>query len=556
MPANFCLLPQYADDLRDKLASGALNVAELSRMGSAERRAALADVIGDANAQHVNAAFESKLLLQNQKEGLARWVKETTQGKPELARGLLARVQRMDRVLTPRGRGAFLEDLARQKLGFGVTMDEAGKIAELSKTAADARAAVENGTGDRLAYGRAKVAFGNYVAELKAGTPQPLTVGRAITKTAGFAKAFKASFDNSALLRQGWKTLFSHPEIWAKNAKQSFVDMAQQFGGKAVLDEVQADITSRPNALNGTYQKAGLAVGTTEEQFPSALPAKVPLVGRAYKATEAAFTGFLHRTRADVFDKYFEIAKASGVDVADRAQLHSIGKLVNSLTARGHLGPVEPAANTVNALLFSPRALKSNWDFLTAHQLESGVTPFVRKQAAINLVKVIAGTAGVLGIAHTIAPGSVEWDPRSSNFGKIRVGATRFDVTGGISSLATLGARLALMSTKSTTTGTVTKINSGKFGAETGTDVVNNFLENKLSPAASVVKDLLNEKDVRGQKLSVSDELLNAAAPFPLANAVELSNDPKATPASVVLGTLADALGLAQTTTVKHPTGR
>lgn len=547
MPPSFCLIPKYADELRERFASGALDVDALARMSSADRRAALADIIGDANAQHVNAAFESKLLLQNQKRGLETWVRQTTEGKPELQRDLLARVQRMDRVLEPSDRTGFLEDLARQKLGFGVTMEEAGKIAELAKAAADARTALEDGTGDRMAYGRAKVAFSNYVSELKNATPETRTVGSTLKQGAGITKSIQAAFDNSALFRQGWKTLFAHPEIWYKNAKQSFVDLAEQFGGKEVLDEVHADVFSRPNALNGRYQKAGLALGNVEEAFPTSLPEKVPLIGRAYKASEAAFTAFQYRMRADVFDKYAEIAEKSGVDLRDRAQLESVGHLVNSLTSRGHLGAAEPAANVVNVLFFSGRKLKSDLDFLTAHQFEKGVTPFVRKQAAINLVKVVTGTAAILGIANAVSPHSVELDPRSADFGKIKVGHTRFDVSGGMSSILTLAARLATMKSKSSTTGKVTKVNSGKFGAPTGLDLVVDFFENKLSPAAGIVRDLLKgENRTTGKKPTVGDELTGAVTPLPVQNGIELYHDPKS--AGVILGTIADALGISTNT--------
>lgn len=551
MPPNFCLLPKYADELKAQFASGALDLTALSRLSSADRRAALATVIGEANATHVNAAFETKLLLQNQKAGLERWVRETTEGKPEVQRDLLARVERMDRVLEPGATNDFLADLARQKLGFGVTMQEAGRVAELAKATSDARAAFQGGTGGRLEYGRAKVAFSNYVADLRNATPQPLTPGTALKNAAGFTKSITAAFDLSAIFRQGWKNLFAHPEIWAKNAKQSVVDAVEQFGGKAVMDEVHADIQSRPNALNGRYRKAGLALGNIEEAFPSSLPEKVPLLGRAFKASETAFSAFQFRSRADLFDKYIEIAERSGVDVRERAQLESIGNLVNSLTARGHLGAVEPAANVVNVAFFSPRKLKSDLDFLTAHQLEEGVTPFVRKQAAINLVKVVTGTATILALADAVAPGSVEWDPRSADFGKIRVGNTRFDMTGGMSSIVTLASRLATMSSKSSTTGRVSEVNSGKFGAATGTDLVYNFFENKLSPAAGVVRNLLEGKTPAGDTPTLLDEAATLVTPLPVKNAIELYGDPKS--AGVLLGVLADALGISTNTYGKKP---
>ncbi len=319
------------------------------------------------------------------------------------------------------------------------------------------------------------------------------------------------------------------------------------------MDEVNAEILSRPNAINGNYQKAKLALANTEEQFPTTLPEKIPLVGRAYKASEAAFTAFQYRSRADVFDKYVDIAQKSGVDLNEKGQLESIGKLVNSLTSRGNLGPLEQSANTINVLMFSARKLKSDIDLLTAHSLDRDMTPFARKQAAINLVKVVSGTAAILGIAHAANPDAVDFDPRSANFGKIKVGNTRFDVTGGMGSLVTLAARLATFSSKSSTTGKVSKINSGKFGSTSGTDLVYNFFENKLSPAASIVKDILKGEDFQHNPLTVGGEASNLFEPLPITNARELASDPKTTTPTAILAILADALGVATNTYSAKP---
>lgn len=546
MPPGFCLLPQYVERLRARLESGELDPVKLAEMSSEERHALFAETVGDANAAHLNAAFESKLLLQNQKKGLETWAKSLTDVKPDVRRDLLARIERMDnRVLSPRELNSFLADLARQKLGFGVTMEEAGKIAALAKATSEARAAMVTG-GDRMAYGRAKVAFANYVSDLKNGVRRPITAETIVKEGAGLSKSLLASLDNSALFRQGWKNLFAHPAEWGKNALQSFRDIAQQFGGHEVMDAVRADIFSRPNALNGRYQKAGLAIGSLEEQFPSSLPEKIPGFGRAFKASEAAFNGFQLRMRADVFDKYMQIAARSGVDLNDPVQLKSIGRLVNELTSRGDIGK---SGELANLAFFSLRKLKADVEFLTAHQLDQGVTPFVRKQAAVNLVKVASGTAAVLAIANAVRPGSVEWDPRSADFGKIKIGDTRFDVTGGMGSILVLAARLATQSEK---VGPVVKpINSGKFGGTTGQDLVVNFFANKLSPAAGVVRDLLRGERFGGKPLTAQGVAGDLLTPLPINNAIELYQAPNG--ANPLLGILADALGIGVNTYAPRP---
>lgn len=541
--SGYCLPKFAADVFKGKLKDGTIDPAKLTDMSSEERRNFFTEIVGKENARDVNTLFESKLLLKNQQQGIITWAKTVGGMKPEIERSVLAQINKMTSVFDNKDPKTFLEDLAAKKLGADVTVEEANKVAQLAKAVQDAKAS--QAMNGRLPYGAAKVAFGNYVSELKNATKPTLldnlkTPGGAFNELAGTSKGLKASMDNSAIFRQGWKTLFTSPTLWMKNAKTSFADLAREFGGKAVMDEVQADIQSRPNY--DLYQKAKLDTGTTEEQFPSHLAEKIPLVGRVYKASEAAYTGFVYRMRADVFDKYINIAKESGVDVSDKTQLESIGKMVNSLTGRGHLGAVgEKAASAVNNIFFSPRFLKSNLDFLTAHQIQKGVTPFVRKQAAINLVKVIAGSASILAIAKAINPDSVETDPRSSNFGKIRTGGTTFDVTGGMGSILVLASRLATMSSKSSTTGKINPLNSGKFGSQTGADVLVNFAEGKLSPIASIFRDILKGQDFNGNKPTLLGEANNLLTPLPITNAVQLY---QAKDAPVLAGVIADALGV------------
>jgi hypothetical protein len=553
---NICLPPKVVDAFKRALIEGKIVPEKLAAMTSDERHKLFSGIVGEGNAKFVNSTFEAKTLLKDQQAGYLRWAKKLTGVTPEIKRDLITRIGKIDHILSPAEEKQFLKDLASTKLGLDVTAKEAGVIAAKSnnlKQLAEKQRA--DGTfpseADRMAYGRAKVDFGEHLANLKnkasqlsikeQATQHPL---QSVSKLAGLSKALKASLDNSAIFRQGWKTLWTNPRLWQKNARQSFMDIAKQLGGKETLKEVQADIVSRPNY--DKYQKMKLAIGNVEEEFPTTLPEKVPILGRFYKASEGAYTGFLYRQRADIADKMLQIAEKSGVDTTDKTQLEAIGKLINSLTGRGHLGKFEgTAADTLNNVFFSARFLKSNIDTLTAHQLQKGVTPFVRKQAALNLVKVISGTAAILTIANALKPGSVEFDPRSSNFGKIKVGHTTFDVTGGMSSIAVLAAQLIKQSTKSSTTGIVSKLNSG-YGSKTGMDVVNNFFENKLSPAASVVKDLIKQQDFNGNKPSVKGEATNLLVPLPFTTAAQTKSDPHA--ANALLTSIADGLGIASST--------
>lgn len=548
----YCIPKPLADKFKDYLRKGKITPEKLVAMSSEERRTLFSEIVGESEAKEMNAALESKLILKDQKRGMITWLKQVSGLKPEVKRDLIAKIGKLEKVLSPENERAFLEDLASKRLGADISMEEAKKIADMAKTVRETK-----GVGDRMDYGRAKVALDNYVSELKHAN-RPTVIQRIknpagiLNEVAGSAKGLNASLDNSAIFRQGWKTMFTNPVIWMKNSCQSFVDLVKRFGGKHVIDEVNAEIQSRP-----TYdlmQKAKLDVGTTEEQFPTHLPSKIPVLGRFYKASEAAYTGFVYRMRADIFDKYIKIAETAGEDIHSKEQLESIGKLVNSLTGRGHLGGAERVASTVNNVFFSPRFLKSNIDFLTAHQLQKGVTPFVRKQAAMNLAKVVVGTASILAIANSIWPNSVELDPRSSNFGKIKIGNTTFDVSGGMASIITLAARIVPTFhngkigfwSKNRITGKINQLNSGKFGSDSVIDVIKDFAEGKTSPVASVFRDIwLEGQDFNHKKPTFLGEMNNLFTPLPIKNAIQLS---QAKDAPVLAGIIADALGISVNT--------
>lgn len=554
--AKWCLVPEYVDKFKKALKDRTIDPVKLAEMTSESRHKFLSDFVGKDNALNVNSLFESKLLLKNQQAGMINWAKKVTGLTTEARKDLISKIEKMDQVLNPKEGEQFLQDLAQTRLGVGVTSEEAKQIFDLSTKVKETRAPQQadytfKSEEERLAYGRSKVALMNYVNDLKAQNNLGLSLNplKAVSTIAGNAKSIKASLDNSALFRQGWKTLFTNPLVWQKNARKSFSDIVRTFGGKKVMDEINADIISRPNY--DLMVKAKLAIGTVEEAFPGTVAEKLPVLGRAYKASETAYTGFLYRTRADVFDKYIQIAKHSGLELSTK-ELQSIGSLVNSLTGRGNFGKYEGSAvNFANNVFFSPRNLKSQFDTLGHVVTGAGGSNFVRKQAAINLVKVISGIAGILATASAVKPGSVEWDSRSSDFGKIKINNTRFDVTAGLGGLAVLASRLIQNSTKSSTTGVVTPLNTGKFGMPTSYDQVTNFFENKFSPLAATLKILLEGHDFNGDPNTPESIAKNLFEPLVISNYEELKKDPNSP--NAILTTILDGLGISSNTYMPKP---
>ena len=555
---SFCLPENQASILKQKIKDGTLNPEKMIAMSSEERRAFFAEFVGRTNASKLNKDFESKMLLKDQKRGLVTWAKNATGMKKAAKRDLVSRVERMDEaLLTPQSERAFLEDLAAQRLGFAVTMEEAGKIAELSQIVKEKESKRTESEGANLEYGQAVIAFNNYANGLKLEAEKraiklkeffnnPGGVTRQlIQQTAGTAKSLKSSLDNSAIFRQGWKTLWSNPIIWRRNASKTFSDITKRLvKNENIEDLVNAEIVSRDNF--DIYRKARLAVGTIEEAFPSQLPEKIPGFKRLFLASQESYTAFLHRQRADIFDKTLEVAKENNVELNDE-ELRSIAKMVNSLTGRSDLGRLEPVADVVNNVLFSPRLWKSHIDTLLLHPLTgAGGSNFVRKRAAVNLLKMISGTATILLLANAFDDEAVDFDPRSANFGKIKVGNTRFDLTGGSGSVVTLIARQISGSVKSSTTGLITELNTGEFGSKTRFDVVIDHLTNKFSPATQAIKVVLEGEDFDGNKPTFQSMFSDLFLPLSIDNYIEMKNDPDSAP--VLFGMILESLGIGANT--------
>ena len=554
-----CLLPKLANELLKRVKSGEINPDMLRSLDSPERRAYLEKFLDLESAKTVNIALEGGLTKQNWKKGVINAIKKVSGMKPESQRDIISRVERMDDLLNPKTDGLFYQDLVSKRLGMPgeLTMKQSQELSDFGSEVMRAKVGMterRNPLGKKTAgeeiYGKAVVKFSNYFNSLKNEEltfkelgkmfVTPSKMGKAVVEVAGISKSAKATLDNSAIFAQGWRFMTTDTKIWAKNAIQSFRDIIGVFGGKAVMDEVKSDIISNP--YYDLMKKEKLDIFNLEEALPAPILGRIPIFGRVYNAVETAFTAFLYRTRADVFVKHVEL-----LSEVEGAEITGLGRYINQLSGRGQLGVFEPTGKVVNNLFFSPKRIVSHFQVMTTALVKSDkYSSYVRKLAAVNLVKMIGVTAGILAIAKALQPDSVDSDPRSADFGNIKIGDTRFNVTGGMNSIFILAARILTFSSKSSTTGKITKLNSGEYGSQTVIDVLTNFTLNKLSPAASILKDIAKGQDFSGNKLTIAGEAYNMFVPLPIVTFIELQQNPNS--ANILLATILDALGIVANT--------
>jgi hypothetical protein len=197
--------------------------------------------------------------------------------------------------------------------------------------------------------------------------------------------------------------------------------------------------------------------------------------------------------------------------------------------------------------------LKANIDVLTAHGAGMALKhPMARREAAINLLKIVGETAMVMVIANALKPGSAEYNLISSDFGDIKIGKTRFDITGGASSIVTLAARIITRKTKNPVTGEIREYGIG-YGQKSPFDAMIDFLANKTNPPARVLVDALRGRHYDYTPFELKKSAYGAATPISIQQAISLKDNASA---DAVAGVIADFIGVSANTFEDRKKGR
>lgn len=528
--ASWCLIKEHADRFIGGLRSGEIDPAKLSIMTSEECHAFLSNYVGKDNAKNVNSLFESKLLLKNQQKGMVTWAKRVF-GRSEIKRDLISRIEKMDKILNPKDQ--FLTDLASTRLGADVTQAEAKNIFDLSKKTQEARSAITEdmpkASPQRLEYGLANVLLKEYVGKLKADTKKIFFREQkvAYVKNAlwnaipDLAQTLQTTFDNSIWGRQLVTTLFNprYSRIWVRNFVKSWGDIGKALKGEDPMLAVKAEVYSRPNSLNGKYdadpQGYGLGI-KSEEVYSSPLPARIPVLNRLFKASEAAFNGGALRVRADIADLHIKAAESAGKNVLDKKFAAGLGNFVTSITGRANI----QGEGWARSFLYAPRLYLADIHQLTSHIFDAKADTYVKKQAAKNLALTLGAYSLLFATAKMVDPESVDSE---KHLGQIKIAGAWVDMTGGRASFVNLAAKMAQKVYE------YSQGNLPKYGQATALDLLENFAENKLAPKAAVIKDILTGTMYGGEKVTLGNELRSRLTPLTAQDVNKLLADPKST---------------------------
>src|SRR3990167_1332171 len=359
--------------------------------------------------------------------------------------------------------------------------------------------------------------------ELVKHRPTLQKFGMELAEALNLPRAIMATADLSAPLRQGI-FLIGRPKQWIP----AFGSMVKQFFSEQAVQASQQQIRTRPtHAAMKTARLALTDIGDSftqrEELFMSRLLERVPIAGRVGRASNRAYVGFLNRLRADVFDDI--LAKGQRLGIADEPRfLDSLGSFVNAATGRGNMPQaLERASVALNGLFFSPRLMASRLQLLPINPYSiayyMNLHPVVRRQAIESLLTFAGAGMSVLGLAK-LNGAQVGTDPRSADFGKIKVGNTRYDIWGGFQQYIRSAAQFITGKYISTTTGREITLGEG-YKPLTRKDILLRQLESKAAPVLSFVLGWL-EGTSMGDKFRPGAELVDRFIPMAIQDVTDL----------------------------------
>jgi hypothetical protein len=280
-------------------------------------------------------------------------------------------------------------------------------------------------------------------------------------------------------LRQNVVQVFSHPI----RGGQGFGKAVHSFFSKYTNEQIKNAIEESPNIQK--YEQMKLAILDRDETFNAKLLEKIPLAGEPFKAGNRHMTtwGNVIRTmRADdMIAKYPNLTKA---------ELEAFGYWFNVSTGIGDISGLGPAAKAVSEVFFSPKLASSRPQALNALWKYRHL-PRVRAEIAKDLVKFVGVGTGMIYTVAKLTGTSIETDPDSPDWGKIRIGKTSFDIWGGFQQWARLVARIGKQGARSV----------GLIDGEDidPLDLVWQFTSYKFAPNVTILRELLTGKTAVGE---------------------------------------------------------
>jgi hypothetical protein len=390
----------------------------------------------------------------------------------------------------------------------------------------------------------------------------------------GLTRALRATGEFSFIMIQMGKQVLAHPVNAAKAFKTMFTHMfsqerTEEWERNLKLQDFYPELKASKLAIT----ENNIKLSVREEAFINSwvshiwdyigYPLKLasPKAWDAWKAfnptrfVERAGTMFMNQMRLERFLQGREMLKAQGKTIETHPDAYkNMADVINTLTGRATIGSAEMLAPKLSILFFSPRMWASQIKTSTpyafiwlAQKGDKGTyKPSVAQKMAIgDMMKWMASTGAMVAFTKLAWDAlhddddekdqlTVEMDPTSSNFMKIKCGNIVVDPWAGSAQQVTFFARMFY--------GTIKKA-SGEilplglpYKTSTRMELMITQIRNKMSPSAGLAYNALDARlkgkrgeyvktDKFGQPYSLEDELIASTYPIFWDTIIDLHED-------------------------------
>lgn len=334
----------------------------------------------------------------------------------------------------------------------------------------------------------------------------PWDAQRVIDEIVAAQKAAKGTIDVSFTLRQNIAQVLPHPFV----TTGKFIKSLRTLFNEEAADRIQDGIENSPNFDN--YMRAELTIldanspdaQQRNEGFMGTLIERVPIYGRAVRASsrQAVAIGNLVRTQA--FDRYLH-----NNPEATLQEIKAFADIANKTTGIGDVKLLGKSLRYWTWAFWTPKFVASRIQTpLLLHKYWK--LPRVRKEIATEMVRA-AGTAGtILGLMGW-AGAQVEWlDVDDPDWMKIRIGNQRFDIFGGLQQVMRIVFRIGAIGKRRV----MGESQEGSLYNQDPMELLGRFTTFKASPTASMISELLSGKTAVGEERTVPETLIRGLVPM------------------------------------------
>lgn len=344
-------------------------------------------------------------------------------------------------------------------------------------------------------------------------------------------RSIRTAIDASMIGRQMGFYAFAHPLLSIK-ALPAMVKAARSEKGQW---EIAQRISDSPNAQRYKTSKLGLTeigrkVSNREEGYMGVLAKHVWGIA----ASERMYVTYMNAVRASAFDALAAVrGDESPMTVEEDRQL---ANFVNIASGRGNLGKFSAAAEGLALVFFAPRYVLSRFQLIFSETGKLAVDRRqswrVKKRIASEYGRFLAGIGSFYAMT-TLASALlwddddedkpyIEYDPRSSDFGKVRIGELRIDPLAGLSQAMVFASKM-LSGQRKSSRGEIVDIygDDVPWGAPDVEDEIWRFLRTKFSPSTSNIVDWVTGGNVIGEKPGKVRQAVEFVAPMSTVDAYE-----------------------------------